>query len=90
MHYIRGKHEQMLSPDKLFTLEEGLKERNVKVLDNESIQLTKENATINLYGLWFNLRYYNDLQSEYEKYTFESTSMTNILGTIKTVEFNIL
>lgn len=94
VYYIVGNHEQGLaynhsvSSDRLDQLLTELAEEGVHILDNEKISLTKGSDSIDLYGLWFNLRYYNNPQGD-TSYTFGSNEITQLLGT-KSDHFSIL
>ena len=90
-YYILGNHEQSLSKKRRKMLTDTLTEFGVKVLDNEKVTITKGEDSINLYGLWFNLRYYKDSSNEYTKDVFfGEEQIKKILGTPNTDSYNIL
>lgn len=90
-YYILGNHEQSLSKKRRKMLTDTLTEFGVKVLDNEKVTITKGEDSINLYGLWFNLRYYKDSSNEYTKDVFfGEEQIKKILGKPNTDSYNIL
>lgn len=89
--YIVGNHEQNLSTDRQEALTEKLDELGVDILDNEKVTIVKGPDSINLYGLWFNLRYYKDMNNEYTKDVFFGEEQINtVLGMADDDSFNIL
>ena len=90
-YYVVGNHEQNLKNELLTEFIAKIKKAGIVVLDNEKTIIEKGNEKINLYGLWFNLRYYKDLTNEYQKdIHFGIESMEKILGTSNKEDFNIL
>jgi len=90
-YYIVGNHEQNLNDDKRKELMDKLNEIGIRVLDNEKVTITRGMDSINLYGLWFNLRYYKDLSNEYTKNIFfGAEQIQSILGSLDTDSYNIL
>lgn len=86
VYFIVGNHEQALEGKKgygnksqLDLLMNDLSKTGVTILDNEYITLERADAKIDLYGLWFNLRYYNDPEGEYGT-SFDHSVMSRILG----------
>lgn len=51
VYYVTGNHEYWLSKDDLNDLLTGLRERDVTILDNESVQIEKDGASFCLVGL---------------------------------------
>jgi Predicted phosphohydrolases len=91
IYYVVGNHEENLSGNKLKSLSEELSSIGIRVLDNERVTITKGNDSINIYGLWFNLRYYKDAGSEYAKDVFFGQSqIDSILGSLDNNSYNIL
>ncbi len=88
VYYVFGNHE--LIKDNAFRnkLEQDLEKLGVKVINNKHAKLTKGNEIINLYGMWFNLRYYQSAEAE-EQYEFSLASACEILGE-SSEGFNIL
>lgn len=90
-YYIVGNHEQNLSDDKLKNLKNELKSIGVKVLDNEKVAITKGIDSINLYGLWFGLKYYKDINKKYNQNVYFGTEqIKTILGDLDDNSYNIL
>lgn len=90
-YYIVGNHEQSLGKKRRKILTDILTEFGIKVLDNEKVTITKGGDSINLYGLWFNLRYYKDSSNEYTKdVLFGEEQIQDILGKPDTDSYNIL
>lgn len=91
VYYIVGNHEQNLNDNKKQILMGKLNEIGIKVLDNEKVAISRGQDSINLYGLWFNLRYYKDLSNEYTKDVFfGADQIQTILGNFDTDAYNIL
>jgi len=89
--YVVGNHEQNLKDERLADLIAKIENTGTIVLDNEKTVIEKNNEKINLYGLWFHLRYYRDLRSDYQKDNyFGIESIQKILATPNKKEFNIL
>lgn len=72
-YYIVGNHELALSQDNYTEIINTITEFGVKVLDNETVALTKNGETINLHGMWYNSKYYVS-----EEFTIEA--MNKIMG----------
>ncbi len=90
-YYIVGNHEQNLNDDKRKILINKLNEIGIRVLDNEKVTITRGTDSINLYGLWFALRYYKDLNNEYTKDVFfGAKQVQTILGNLDIDSYNIL
>lgn len=77
--YVLGNHELIQGEEYYHSLENKLENIGVTCLNNKSTTLKKGNAEISLYGLWFNLRYYQSVKAE-EKYDFEVSSAETLLG----------
>ncbi|MBO5142302.1 MAG: metallophosphoesterase [Clostridia bacterium] len=80
--YIIGNHEMDLTNRERNNICDTLKSYNVKVLDNEMVELVKNDEQINLYGMWYNPKFYIE-----EEFYLEN--MEKIMGNSKT-GFNIL
>lgn len=86
IYYVTGNHEQAMSGDKKNQIFEYLAKKNVKFLDNESVELTKDGDTLNLYGLCYDSLYYTEKKGKI--YTEEM--MEEALGKSSEEKFNIL
>ena len=73
-YFIVGNHELALSNKDYNTIVKTITDFGIKVLDNETITLTKNGQTINLHGMWFNSKYYFD-----DVFTIDT--MEKIMGT---------
>ena len=88
VYYIVGNHEQILMDDRIIHF---LESNGVTVLDNEKVKIEGKNSSINLYGLWFNLKYYKDMNDPYTKdLYYDLNAMQKTLGIPNTKEYNIL
>lgn len=81
-YYIIGNHEMDLTNEQRNIIYETLESYNVTVLDNEMVELTLDDEIINLYGMWYNPKYY--IEEE-----FLIDNMKTILGD-SDEKFNIL
>ena len=86
--YVLGNHELIQGEEFYHSLENKLQALGVTCLNNKSTTLKKGKSEISLYGLWFNLRYYQSVNSE-EKYFFKRQSAEELLGHSSS-NFNIL
>lgn len=90
-YYIVGNHEQALPRAALAELTARLADAGVVILDNRAVQITRGGAHINLYGLWFNLRFYRDKNdARTADYIFGVREMEKILGSAPRGECNLL
>lgn len=72
-YYILGNHEMDLSNEDRKKIYETLESYHITVLDNEMVQLEKNGEIINIYGMWYNPKYYI-------KEEFSLENMQKILG----------
>ena len=80
-YFIVGNHEQALDEDELLELYVQLESAGVVILDNTSVAISRGKSEINLYGLWFNLRYYRDINDKTEaNYVVCADTVREILG----------
>lgn len=90
-YYIVGNHEQNLDDVLRKALIDKLINIGIRVLDNEKVTITRGKDSINIYGLWFNLRYYKDVNNEYTRdIYFGAGQIQSILGNLDTGSYNIL
>ncbi|HHY25414.1 MAG TPA: metallophosphoesterase [Desulfitobacterium dehalogenans] len=88
LYYIAGNHEQILMDYRIIQF---LNSNGITVLDNEGVKIEKGNDHINLYGLWFNLKYYKDRNDPYTKdLYYDLDTMQETLGSSNSNEYNIL
>ena len=91
VYYIVGNHEQEKGRSEVLEIESKIESLGVKVLDNESVKIERDGQSINLCGLWFNLRFYQDVTDESaEKYYFDIDDITNVLGEKEPDVFTVL
>lgn len=94
-YFIVGNHEQNLKDDQLDFLYKELRAAGVTVLDNELRTIEKDGQVINIYGMWFNLRYYSDqrnqiMRDDPERYYFSLDKMEKVMGSYDSSKFSIL
>ena len=96
IYYIIGNHEQALKNSKLEYIYSRLKAAGVTVLDNQKVVLEKDGHKIDLYGMWYNLRYYSDQTNKSikedpsNKYYLTSQKISSIIGEHDPERFTIL
>lgn len=91
VYFIEGNNETKLQKSKNTKLMIELVDMGIKVLDNTKVELTREDASINLYGIWCNLCYYREINSGYKKDTyFGPENLMKNFGKCNDEEFNIL
>lgn len=91
VYFVEGNNETKLSREEKLELIKELKNRGVRILDNEKIRLTKDGSFIGLYGVWCDLCYYKEIKSVYKKDTyFQKKNIEKVLGYTDKKEFNIL
>ena len=91
IYYILGNHEENLYDDDINEIINYLKEKNVNVINNTKIELTKDNEKINLYGLGYNQKYYTQSGNKYgNDMQYTENIISEVLGNVNTNEYNIL
>lgn len=91
IYYILGNHEENLYDDDINEIIKYLKEKNVNVINNTKIELTKDNEKINLYGLGYNQKYYTQSGNKYgNDMQYTENIISEVLGNVNTNEYNIL
>jgi uncharacterized protein len=66
-YYVIGNHEQDMERQELKEFLARLAALHIRVMDNEKIEISKEDQTINLYGLWYSLKYYKEAHHRSER-----------------------
>lgn len=93
-YFVVGNHEQALGDNRVCLFCQSVESLGVKVLDNQKVALERGKDSIDLYGMWFNLRYYADrsenASEEEQGYFFNTEAMTEILGSCDNKRYNIL
>lgn len=91
IYFVVGNHEQNLDEAKLKEIIDYLHSKGVIVLDNQKEKINRNGEFINIYGLWYSLRYYRDLKNEYSKdIYFGIDKIEKILGKADKGQFNLL
>ena len=91
VYYVVGNHEQNLKDKQRVELINNIRNLGIVILDNEKTVIEKNGESINLYGLWFNLRYYRNLKDEYTRdYYFGTEQMKKVLGDCDKRRFNVI
>jgi predicted MPP superfamily phosphohydrolase len=90
IYYIFGNHEQRLPIEKQTLIVEKLKEYGVKVINNSSEFIRKDNEYMQIYGLQQSLVYYNNYLKNKKIYSYEEKDIENVFHKIDDSQFNIL
>lgn len=94
VYYIDGNHEtamNVINSDYYKQWITSIDKVGVKILDNEKTVLKHNGASIDLYGLWYNGRYYNNMGDESaEKYYLDVEHIENLIGSPDSSRFNLL
>lgn len=93
-YYVDGNHETAMNVVNSEYYDEWIscvKDSGVKILDNDSTDIKKDGASFELYGLWYNGRYYNDMGDDSsEKYYLDMGDMDRLIGDADKDKFNLL
>jgi predicted MPP superfamily phosphohydrolase len=90
-YYVVGNHEQNLDERKQNYIFSKLKDTGIKVLNNQKAEVRRGTDQINLYGMWFNLKYYKGMNNPYTKdIYFDSAAMQKVMGDCDTSKYSIL
>ncbi len=90
VYFVVGNHELQLTSNRREDLMHFLSSHNIHILDNEAVKLKRNDSSIMLYGLWFNLRYYSHFIKGKKPYEFSSETMDKLLGVSDNALFNLL
>ncbi len=81
VYYTVGNHELDLSDEELTEMFCRLRGYGVNILNNEKIILERGEDAIELYGMWFGLRFYKDENGSYRRHIeFDCDEMARLLG----------
>jgi predicted MPP superfamily phosphohydrolase len=83
IYFVPGNHEVVLSLESKQEFLKCFEENNVTFLDNNSVQLEKDGETVNLYGLWYEKKYYTSQE-------LTSEEILNRMGESDKGKYNIL
>lgn len=90
IYYIFGNHEQRLSVEKQAIIIGKLREYGVKVLNNQHEFITKDDESIEIFGLKQELIYYTNYLKSKKTYSYEQKDMENAIRKSDSKKFNIL
>ena len=94
VYYVVGNHEENVEAFDSKEMDDyysRLKECKVEILSNEKTELVKNGGKIDMYGMWFNLKYYPDRTNSYTKdIKFTEDNMKQIMGKKDGKGFSIL
>ena len=91
VYFVEGNNEAKLPKECREELLKRLKEYGIKVLNNNKVSIVKNEQALNIYGLWFDLQYYKEIHSEYNKNTYwGNNEMESALKNCNDKEYNIL
>lgn len=90
IYYIFGNHEQRLSVEKQSLIIGKLREYGVKVLNNQQEFITKDDESIQIFGLNQELIYYTNYLKSKKTYSYETKDMENAIRKADSKKFNIL
>lgn len=94
IYYIIGNHEQNViakSPDKFINMIEEVKKAGVIVINNEKININVGGQSINLYGMYMDLKYYRDFRNKSSRsIKFSVENMETLIGKCNRSEYNLL
>jgi len=95
VYFVVGNHEQSLKDNQLQLLYSELTNAGVYVLNNEKMAIEKDDDSINIHGMWFNLRYYSDQTNQYirdnpDDYYFTLDRMKGVMDVHDDNQFSIL
>lgn len=90
IYYIFGNHEQRLPIEKQALIIGKLKEYGVKVLNNNSEFINKDDEYIQIYGITQSLVYYNNYLKNKKTYSYEEKDIKRVFPVVDKEKFNIL
>lgn len=81
VYYTVGNHELDIDDDELHEMFFRLRKYGVHLLNNEKATLTRGGSEIDLYGMWYDLRYYKDDRGNYRHHLeFDLDEMLRLVG----------
>jgi Predicted phosphohydrolases len=90
VYYVIGNHEQDMEPAALKAYLRRVKNLGLHVLDNEKVQLCRGDDCVDLYGMWFSLKYYKEAKHITRHERFGRREMRRIMGNCDASRFGIL
>lgn len=91
VYYTVGNHELDLNSADLHEMFSRLKRYGIRILNNERVTLRRGGSALDLYGMWYDLRFYKDKRGNYrhpEK--FDCDEMHRLLGRKRPDTYSIL
>lgn len=89
-YYVIGNHEQNMEAEELKFFCAKLMKLGIHVMNNEKVIIQRKNQNINLYGMWFPLKYYKEAKHHSEYTPFCLEDMTGIMGSCDPERYAIL
>jgi len=90
-YYVVGNHEQDMERDELKAFLVQLAALKIHVMDNEKVAISKEDQSINLYGMWFGLKYYREARRRIGRSAqFGDRDMKRAMGKYDSDRYGIL
>lgn len=83
MYFVPGNHEVVLSAASKQEFLDCFEKNNITFLDNNSVEIVKEGESVNLYGLWYEKKYYTSQE-------LTSEDIFNRIGESNSERYNIL
>lgn len=91
LYFIAGNNEIKMDDYKRDELYKEMEANGVIIIDNSKVEIVRGKNSINLYGLWFDLIYYKEIHSGYNKDTvYAKSNMERVIGKCNEDKFNIL
>lgn len=91
VYYTIGNHELDLPDAELQGMFFKLREYGITIVNNEKIRIFRHRAEIDLYGMWYGLRYYKDNNGNYRNHLdFDQDEITRLLGKKNSENFTML
>jgi uncharacterized protein len=89
-YYVIGNHEQDMEHDELNAFLARLTALPLRVMDNEKVEIHRENQSISLYGMWFPLKYYKEAHHSGKTPQFGARDMKRSMGKYDDAQYGIL
>ncbi len=82
-YYVVGNHEQNMKKTELNKFFSHLSELGIHVMKNDRVEIQRDGESIDLYGLWFPLKYYREAKDAYHKEKFGGKDMKRAMGRVQ-------
>ncbi|WP_406785660.1 metallophosphoesterase [Clostridium neuense] len=94
IYYVIGNHEQNViarNPDEFNNMLKEIKEKNVSIINNKNISISMGKQSINLYGMYTDLKYYRDFRNKASRsINFSVKDMEELIGKCDKNAYNLL